>query len=177
MSEDRQGAVQVLLRALCGRFLKVIQDQLKDFLPGGRYHNVSDPALRQKLQHSKLTNLVAEQSFGDLDYSIFKRRNASAHLHSSINMIKRNKSLTGWFCALSPEEQKAALQKASALRDQLRKKKRAEEKAALEKRKELMQENKAKRVALEEKRSQKRLNILAQLRKHHGPCTSAADVK
>ncbi len=37
------------------------------------------------MQHCKLTNLVSEYEFGDLDFSQFRRR----HYHSSIQMVKR----------------------------------------------------------------------------------------
>ena len=43
--------------------------------------------LRQKLQHSKLANLLGEQAFGDFDFSMFKRRSATAQYHSSVNIL------------------------------------------------------------------------------------------
>ena len=57
----------------------------------GKYHGVQDDNTRKQLQHSKLTNLTGEQAFGDLDFSLFKRRNASLHHHSTINMLKGTK--------------------------------------------------------------------------------------
>ena len=85
-------AVRAILKSLATRFLEVIDNQLKDFLEGGKYHAVDDPELHQRLEHSTLTNMSSEQCFEDLDFSMFKRRNASAQHHTSINMLKRNKT-------------------------------------------------------------------------------------
>ena len=107
----------------------------------GKYHDAQDPELRLRLQHCKLTNLVGEQCFGDLDFSMFKRRNASAHLHSPLNMLKRNKTLTDWFQTLSDDDQKAALSRAAAQRQILRDRHIEAEKEAIVKRRELLQQN------------------------------------
>ena len=175
--EEPKEAVCAILKSLATRFLEVINNQLKDFLEGGKYHAVDDPELRQRLQHSKLTNMISEQCFGDLDFSMFKRRNASAHHHTSINMLKRNKSLTEWFCKLSPAEQKSTLARAAATHKQLRQKSRAAEKQALMTRRHILEEQRRKKAALEEKKRQKKMSIIDQLKPHNGPCVSTRDVQ
>ena len=177
ITDDRKEPVRGILRSLSAGFHDVVQLQLKDFLPEGRYHKVDDPELRQKLEHSRLTNLVGEQAFGDLDFSMFKRRNATAHHHSSVNILKRNKTLTEWFLTLSPEEQKAALLRAAAKHQQLRKQKRRAEQQALEMRRQILQENRAKKAARDEKRRQLKIKIIDSLKPHNGPCTNSQDVQ
>lgn len=56
------------------------------------------------MEHSKLTNLVGEQAFGDLDFSMFKRRNATAHYHSSMNIMKRNQTDRQIGFSISPQK-------------------------------------------------------------------------
>ena len=63
-------AVKPLLASVCGAFAITVRRQLGDFLPSGKYYNVQDPALREKLAHSKVTNLIAEESFAVLDSSL-----------------------------------------------------------------------------------------------------------
>ena len=94
VTEDRRDRVKLILKAVWAGCVAVTERQLVDFLPGGKFHGVEDPELRARLQHSKLTNLVGEQAFGDLDFSLFKRRNASLHHLSSINIMKRNKTIS-----------------------------------------------------------------------------------
>ena len=94
VTEDRRDRVKLILKAVWAGCVAVTERQLVDFLPGGKFHGVEDPELRARLQHSKLTNLIGEQAFGDLDFSLFKRRNASLHHLSSINIMKRNKTIS-----------------------------------------------------------------------------------
>ena len=73
IAEDRKDTVKVILKAICAGCVAATECQLADFLPGGKFHGVGDPELRARLQHSKLTNLVGEQAFGNLDVNLFKR--------------------------------------------------------------------------------------------------------
>ena len=173
----QKDAVIGILKALSTGFLSVIELQLKDFLPNGQYHAVDNPELRSTLEHSHLTNLVGEQAFGDLDFSMFKRRNATTHHHTSVNMLKRNKTLTGWFASLSPEQQGDALTKAAAKHQQLRKKSQQVEQQALMTRRQILESNRVKKEASDEKKRQQKINIIEHLKPHHGPCNSKADVQ
>jgi len=65
-----------VIKTLSKGFLEVLNLQPKDFLPHGKYHAVVDADLCGRLSHSKLTNITGEQYFGDLDFSLFKQRNA-----------------------------------------------------------------------------------------------------
>ena len=74
---ERKQAVKQVLEKICEGCLQVTRRQLADFLPGGKYHNIHDPELREKMLHSKTTNLLGEACFGDLNFSLFKRQHAS----------------------------------------------------------------------------------------------------
>ena len=115
-------AVKVILEKLSAGFLTVTERQLKDFLPGGRYHGIEDLALKKKMGHCKLTNLLGEACFGDLDFSLFKRRNASIHHHSTINMMKRNFTISAWFSNKTLEEQDRLLKLSAIKAKDLRRK-------------------------------------------------------
>lgn len=78
-------------------FIKVTEKQLGDFLPGGKFSDEPSEEFRHKMKACKLTNLVSEYEFGDLDFSQFRqRRPASLRFHSSIQVVKRNGTISKW---------------------------------------------------------------------------------
>ncbi|KAK7103600.1 uncharacterized protein [Littorina saxatilis] len=176
VSEEKATAVKALLQKMCSAMLVVTERQLEDFLPGGKYHNSDDQVLRQRLQHSFITNLVAEESFADLDFSLFKRRNGSLHHHSTICMLKKNKSLTNWFLQQSADDQHHLLTTSAQKAEDLRKRHKQMEADVLTKRREQMDAEKQKKQAAEEKRGQKVERVVNVVRQHSGPCSSADDV-
>ena len=60
VGDEKAAKVKSILEEICTGLVTVTERQLGDFLPGGRYCNVEDPALREKMQHSLITNLVGE---------------------------------------------------------------------------------------------------------------------
>ena len=70
---------KLALEQIMASFINVVERQLADFLPGGKYGQEVSQDLRAKMKHCKLTNLLSENEFGDLDFGMFKRRNASVH--------------------------------------------------------------------------------------------------
>jgi hypothetical protein len=95
------------LKNIFSGFAAVAVRQLKDFLPGGTYHDVQDPTLRSRMSHCQLTNLTGEAHLADLDldYSLFTKRNATLHYRSFTNMMGRNKTLSSWFHSKTEAEQ------------------------------------------------------------------------
>ena len=152
ISEDKKSAVKDLLKKMAAPMMEVTRRQLEDFLLGGKFHSNQDPVLCKRLEHSCITNLAAEQSFADLDFSLFKRRNCTLHHHTTISMLKRNKSLTSWFLGKSAEEKERLLEKSAKKGPALRKKNVALECSVLEQRRRIMEEEKEKRDAAEQKR-------------------------
>ena len=106
ITQERKEQVGAILKQLSAAFMEVVRNQLSDFLPAddgrqrGKYFAVEDEGLQMRLSSSKLTNLISEQCFGDLDFSVFKRRHASAHQHSTVNLMQRNHTISNWFVAL-----------------------------------------------------------------------------
>lgn len=120
---------QLLHECVCTlmkEFEAVTKRQLADFLPGGPYAEPATPEQWEAMKHCQLNNLLGEACLGDLDCSLFKRRSASVHHHTTINMFKRNKPITSYFLKKSKEKQKQiitfAWQKAAELQDMHREK-------------------------------------------------------
>ena len=74
---------------MCVEALGVTKRQLEDFLPGGKFEDM-DECMKEQLMHYPLTNLEGENAFGDFDFDVCKRGNASLHIRSSMHSIKRN---------------------------------------------------------------------------------------
>ena len=174
--QETKEEVKQILKKLCKGCLETTKRQLADFLPGGRYHGVQDEDTRKRLQQSKLTNLIGEQAFGDLDFSLFKRRNTSLHHHSTINMLKRNKSISTFLNLKTPEVQHSLLQLSKRKAAALRKKHRQDEKDAVARRQLILKETRAKKIQAEDSRRKKILDITTKLRPHAGPCAAPLDV-
>ncbi|KAH3855453.1 hypothetical protein DPMN_098020 [Dreissena polymorpha] len=101
--------------------IKCIEKQLVDFLPGGKFHASDLPPSRQA-QFAPVTNLSCEHHFGDLDSSHRRRPHASYHHHSSVQMLKRNRTqIASWIKGMGEKERNYLLMKArlesTALRD------------------------------------------------------------
>ena len=107
---------------------------------------------------------------------MFQRRNASAHYHTSMNMLKRNKSMSSWFPTLSAEQQTATLSRATSQAIGLLKKHTAEEVNAVAVRQEALAENPARKAAAEEGRRQKKGTIIERWQPHGGPCKTVGDI-
>ena len=112
------------------------------------------------MQHSLITNLVGEQCFGDLDLSLFKRRNASLHHHSTVNMLKGNRSVSSWLSKKTEQEQVEMLQMSATKSAFLRKQHILLEKEAVIKMKELLLEVQQKRQGVTEKKCQKIVDMM-----------------
>ncbi|GFR71975.1 hypothetical protein ElyMa_000367400 [Elysia marginata] len=122
---------QALIKLLAEAFHEVTTRQLADFLPGGRYHDVTDKSRQEKTSPCQLTNLMGEECLGDLDFSIFKRRHSSLHHHSTINMPKRNGTLCRWLMTKSVDKQDDQLKQDSRTSLLFRRRNIAKEKATV----------------------------------------------
>lgn len=104
------------------------------------------------MAHCKITNLLEEACFGDLDFSLFKRRNSSVHHHSTVNMMKRNKTMSSWFAQKNETEQESLLTLAAKCSHKLRSQHKDAEKAVREKTKALLLSNKERNQKKKKKR-------------------------
>ena len=112
-------------------FIIVTERQLADFLPRGKFSEKPTSEFRIAMKHCKLTNLLSENEFGDLDFSQFHRRHASLHFHSGIQMVKRNQTISRWLSRKPAPKQEQLLSLARAKNKDLRKKHADAEKAIL----------------------------------------------
>ena len=168
--------VQEALQSIFSGFLAVTDRQLGDFLVGGRYHNVQDQELYNRMKHSQLTNLTGEANLADLDFSMFTKRNASLHHRSMTNMMKRNKPITTWFSLKSKSEQSLLLSLSVKKAKSLREKHRKDEIDVEKKHQERILRVK---TTLEEKRAKsiKRKSLLSEnVKAQGGPCLHKKDV-
>lgn len=176
LSDEQSVKVQAILRELFSDMSAVTERQLSDFLPGGRYHDVQSPEVRSRMQHSKLTNLIGEQCFGDLDFSIFKRRNASLHHHGTVNMIKRNHTMSAWFSKKTSEEQSRLLSDSAVKAPELRSSNQGKAALVTQQHRQRLEENKLEiEQKLQETLEMKR-KIVAGVKQHGGPCLVPEDV-
>ena len=102
---------KVASEQIMASFIKVVKRQLADFLPGGKSGQEVSEDHRARMKHCKLTNC---SEFGTLDSGMFKRRNASVHYHSGIQMAKINKTISTWLASKPPDEQNKLLKLAGA---------------------------------------------------------------
>ena len=175
VTEEKKDEVALILKKLCAEFKSVVERQLTDFLSGGRYHNVQDEVQIQRLKHSKITNLVGEECFGDLDFSIFKRRNASLHHHSTVNMLKRNKT-SSWFEAKSVAQQKKLLWLCTLKSQTMREEHQDIQKNVLETRKQMLADNKRQKEIKAAKLAERKHELVEKVKRHGGPCLEKKDV-
>ncbi|XP_033123577.1 uncharacterized protein LOC117122178 [Anneissia japonica] len=109
-SDSNDEMTENALRVLMKGFVEVTERQLNDFVEGGEFSVEPSTELREKMKSCKLTNLVSEFEFGDLDFSLFKRRNASLFFHTNIQMLKKNRTISKWLKSKPPKEQVSYLQ-------------------------------------------------------------------
>ena len=64
---------KLTLEKLVCAFVICTERHLVDFLPGGKFGETCSSEQRAAMQHCKLTNLVSENEFGDLDFSQYRR--------------------------------------------------------------------------------------------------------
>lgn len=104
--EEKQLFLQTL-KLLCKAFVKTFENQLADFVSGGKYSCAPSEIEMGRTSFSRLDNLSCERHLGSLDASQRRRPNASFHYHSSIEMLKQNgKDLVKWILSKPVHEQK-----------------------------------------------------------------------
>ena len=142
---DRSCLLLQTLKALVDGMITTVQNQLSDFLAGGKYSDRDDTGVRAT-EGSGLNNMVSERNFGTLDASQKRRRHASLHFHSTIMLLKANrKILFPWIMAEPGKEIRKLLLKSQLKGQWLRSKHRAEEQQAKEKEQMLLLEEEAER--------------------------------
>ena len=172
----RSDLTQRVLEEIMTGFIKVTEKQLGDFLPGGKFGDEPSEELRCKMKSCKLTNLVSEYEFGDLDFSQFRRRHASLHFHSSIQMVKRNRTISKWLSSKPLHEQGSLLKICKEKSDTLKRKHIEAERIVMRKVEERLQETNRKKKEKEALKLEKTKTLVDTVKKHGGPCITPAEV-
>ena len=165
----------VLQEILTG-FVQVTEKQLVDFLPGGIYGMAPSAEVRKQLKPCPLSNLVSEYAFGDLDYDQQRRRQCSMHHHSTLHMLKNNKTISKWLDQKCENIQGTLLNMARRKASNLHMKHKENEKLVRSKLLEKMKENVLKREKLLEKKLATKQNITKMVKMQGGPCRCKADL-
>ncbi|XP_033096403.1 uncharacterized protein LOC117100720 [Anneissia japonica] len=165
------------LQQIMTGFIAVTKRQLENFLPGGVYGSAPDDDLRKQMKHCKLTNLVSEYEFGDLDFSQFRRRHASMHFHSSIQMVKRNKTISDWLSSKPDEEQAHLLQLAREKCTALKEKHKEAEREVVRKTEARLQEVNRRKQEKEAEKLETKRKLVDIVKQHGGPCVKPKDVE
>ena len=175
VSDEQKQCLSELMKVLCKEFVVTTNNQLSDFLPGGRYHNITDPNVLRRLEHSQVHNLLGEACFGDLDFTLFAKRNSSIHHASTINMLKRNATME-WLENKSDLQQERLLNMSASKGEELRKRHREQQREVSEAKRRKLETEKEKKEAKEREGARLRAAISAEVRQHGGPCQLASDV-
>jgi hypothetical protein len=165
------------LQKIMSSFIDVCNRQLADFLPKGIYSTKPSEDLRSKMKHCKLTNLVGENEFGDLDFSQYRRRHASLFFHSGVQMVKQNKTISVWLESKSPEDQSRLLNLARDKSKNLRQRHKTAEREIYMKRKEKLEEERKKREELLATKAENKKKLINAVKDHGGPCKNLSDIQ
>lgn len=159
--------VKAILCMLCKCLLQVIEKQLNEFLAEGKYGMEPSPEMRERTSNAKLTNIQSENLFGDLDFSIRRKRNATLHHHSSIIMLKRNNTVK-WLQQKSITARKIILKCARQKAKILRNKHQVLEKDVKTERQNLIKNIRNKKLQSEQKKMNELRRIENSIRKMGG---------
>ena len=103
--EDTSVLVRSTVSLLASAFKDTICKQLSDFVDGPYSQRPSEEQAK-RTSFAPITNLSCEHHFGDLDSSQRRRPNASLHHHSTVQLLKRNRTnIVEWLEHL-PETQR-----------------------------------------------------------------------
>ena len=169
--------VKKILEKLMISFTDVTRRQLVDFLPGGAYGAAPSNEMLSQMAHCHLTNLLGENEFGDLDFSQFCRKHATIHYHSSVQMVKKNKTISKWLCSKSNEQQSRLLDMARNQSQALRKKHIDAEKEIRLKTKQRLEEAHRKRQEKEALKVENKRKLVQSVRSYGGPFTDVKSLK
>ena len=162
---------QVLQRLMPG-MLDVTTRQLSDFLEGGKFGGPPVP-MPDGLDHCPLHNLLGERVFGDLDFDMGKRRNASLHTRSSLHMINHNR--TGQWLQ-GQQDSKSLLSYARKKGRLMREHYREQERLVMIRLRRKLAENRQRQLEKEVKQAASKTDLIRRMTAVGGPCETAADV-
>ena len=111
---DKDDDLHELLQLLFKSFAITTQRLVVDHLPGGQFHDVSDPKVIQETRSVPKTNVSPERDFAILDRLMAQKSNATYIALESLILFSQNKSMN-WLHSKSLEERKRLLHAAESL--------------------------------------------------------------
>ncbi|XP_045198613.2 uncharacterized protein LOC123552927 [Mercenaria mercenaria] len=105
--------LNVTIKLVSGAMKRTVEKQLVDFLNEGQYSQEATEKELQRTNFAHVTNLGCEHHFGDLDSSQRRRPHASLHHHSSVQLLKRNRSPMMHWLTEMPESDRQKLLKSA----------------------------------------------------------------
>ncbi|GFO35080.1 hypothetical protein PoB_006158500 [Plakobranchus ocellatus] len=153
----------------------VLKRQLCDFLDGGPFAGVLNDEVQSVLNTCPLTNLIGERMFGDLDFDMSKRRHASTHLRTTINMWKHNKT-SKWIAKQNWTKARKLLSSARKHRADWKNKSKLSEQTVKNIIKDRIIENNRKKKEKETQNAEKKVELFNTILSHGGVCTTKSDV-
>ena len=106
--------VEELLQLLFKSFTLTVERLLADHLPGGEFHDISDPHIISETVSVPKMNVVPERDFALLDRLMSQKPNAAYIALESMILFCQNKT-SDWLHSKSQEEQDRLLQAARKL--------------------------------------------------------------
>ena len=151
-----EGFFRRTLQSILKGMQNCVNLQLSSFLPGGKYGCLQEEKEVQRTKGSGLNNLSSERCFGSLDASMSKRRHASLHYHSSMNMLKTSRGrFQNWLASKGEMERGNLWKHAGRNGRKMRERHRQEERNQLQtEERELQEESARKQQKLMKKATQ-----------------------
>ena len=119
-SSDYDSMVQELLQLLFKSFSRTMQRMLMDHLPGGEFHNVTDPKLISETKSVPTTNVSSERDFAILDRLMSQKPNATYIALEAVLLYSHNKTAS-WLDSKPPEERERLIEAARSMTSHHRK--------------------------------------------------------
>ena len=113
LDEEHRVVLSEIIKLAVQSMCRTVEKQLVDFLPGGKFSSPPSEADLTRTGFAHRTNLGCKHHFGDLDSSQRRRPSASMHHHSSIQLLKRNRtSMAKWLHDMPNDSRKELLKSA-----------------------------------------------------------------
>ena len=168
-------AVKHALQEISKEMLTVTEQQLADFLEGGKFGDNLPASVMDTMKSFPLTNMIGENAFGDMDFDIQKRRRCTTHHRTTIHMLKRNRT-GNWIEKKTDDDSSRILKAAKKKAKMLRKQHKLQEKIVRLKIRERLIENEQQKKLKEERLTAHKQQIIDNVLSHGGPCRTASDV-
>ncbi|XP_070535035.1 uncharacterized protein [Ptychodera flava] len=167
--------VAALLSIILTGLLAVVERQLADQLPGGKFYNVDD-RVRKETQSMPLHNLSSENLFARLDRLQKNMPNANTVTMEGIILWSHNKTYA-YLNSLELKEKDALIQKARQKSPQILKAYRERKEMIRNKYREQLQEKQKQKLAKDRRTAERKDKIVDDISSQEGACKSREELE